>query len=265
MMTFSDIFPDRKPVIGCIHLLSLPGSPRYSGDLKKIFATALAEAEIYKLNGLDGLIIENFRDHPFYPGALPPETVAAMAAIAREVVNSFDGPVGINALRNDAEAAMAIATASGADFIRVNVHTGAAVTDQGVIEGKAHETLRLRKNLHSEVLVFADVHVKHASPLGNRSIEQETIENTERGMANGLIVSGTGTGMETALADVKVVKQNSHLPVLIGSGTTIDNIHELHLLADGFIVGSFFKKDGKAVNEVDPDRVKKFMDRYKLL
>lgn len=264
-MKFNDLFPQSKPVIGCIHLLPLPGSPAYGGSMEQVYATALSEAEVYKLNGIEGVIIENFRDNPFFPGRLPAETIAALSGVSREVVNNFDGPVGINALRNDAEAAMAVAVASGAKFIRVNVHTGAAVTDQGIIEGRAYETLRLRKNLQSNVLIFADVHVKHASPLGSRNIELETIENTERGLANAIITTGEATGAETRAETVQMVKQNTHLPVLIGSGTTTDNIHKLHLLADGFIVGSFFKKEGKAGNTIDADRVKRFMERYRLL
>ena len=264
-MNFNDLFPNNKPVIGCIHMLPLPGSPTYNGDMKKVFVTALSEAEIYKLHGVDGLIIENFRDNPFFADEVPPETIAAMSAVAREVVNAFEGPVGINVLRNDAASAVAIAAATGAAFVRVNVHTGAAVTDQGIIEGRAFETLRKRSYLQSGVLIFADVHVKHASPLGNRSVETETIENTGRGMADALITTGEATGAETSFELVRKVKQNTHLPVLVGSGTTFENVHKLHLLADGFIVGSYFKKDGNASNLVEADRVRQFMERYRML
>ncbi len=264
-MKFQELFPNKKPVIGCIHLLALPGAPAYDGDPNKIFEVALAETEIYKIHGVDGLIIENFRDNPFYPGPVPHETIAAITAVTREVVNTFDGPVGVNVLRNDAAAAMSVATATGAAFIRVNVHTGAAITDQGIIEGKAFETLRLRKNLHSNVLIFTDVGVKHASLLGQRSIETETIENTDRGMADAIITTGEMTGLETSAELVQKVKQHTNLPVLVGSGTTSENVHKLHLLADGFIVGSFFKNGGIASNRVDTNRVKQFMEKYRLL
>ncbi|MCB2218803.1 MAG: BtpA/SgcQ family protein [Bacteroidetes bacterium] len=256
------LFDNHKPVIGCIHLLALPGAPKYEGSMEKILDAALMETEIYTQYHLDGLIVENFRDVPFYPTKLPPETIAAMAVIAKKITEIFNGPVGINALRNDASSALAVAVASGAHFIRVNVHTGAALTDQGTVEGKAFETLRLKKSLQADIKIFADVHVKHAAALGNRSIEQEATDAVERGLADALIVSGSGTGAATPIKDLERVKQSVQAPVFIGSGTHPGNLQELYNLADGFIVGSFFKKDGKANNLLDETRVKEFMDFY---
>ncbi len=258
-MNFKDIFTTQKPIIACIHLMPLPGSPLYKGNMDSVFETALKEVEIYKRNNIDGLIVENFRDMPFYPSQLPPETIAAMTAVIREIRNAFPGPIGVNALRNDAQSAMAIAVATQTQFIRVNIHTGSAVTDQGLIHGKAHETLRLRANLKSDVLIFADVDVKHASPLGNRGIEAETRDLTNRGLADAIIVSGDGTGLPTNSNDIEKVRQNTKLPILLGSGVTPKNISNLSEIADGFIVGSCFKKDGKAMNMVDEERVKGFM------
>lgn len=261
-MTFQELFKNTKPVIACIHLQALPGAPLYSGKFDDILEKALSEVELYKSNGISALIVENFRDNPFYPGKLPAETIAAMAVLTNEIKKVFGGPVGVNALRNDAHAALGIAVASKADFIRVNIHTGAALTDQGIIEGKAHETLRLKKSLGSTLLIFADVAVKHASPLGNRSIELEANDATNRGLADAVIVSGSATGEEANQTDVIRVKQSVNKPVIIGSGTTPDNLAMLYSLADGFIVGSYFKFDGKALNDVDPDRVKTFMVKY---
>ena len=166
--TFKDLFGPEKPVIGCIHLLPLPGSPLYDGSMESIYRKALEEVAILTECGVHGLIVENFRDKPFLPGRLSPETVASMAAVGREVVKKARVPVGINALRNDAESAVAIATAIGADFIRVNIHMNAVVSEQGIIQGASHRTLRLRSALKSDVLIFADVGVKHAAPLADR-------------------------------------------------------------------------------------------------
>jgi len=265
-MTFSKLFKNIKPLIGCIHLLPLPGSPGYDGNMTNIIDHALAEAEIFRNYKFDGLIIENFRDYPFYPGQLPPETIAALSALSKEVIKTFNGPVGINALRNDAHSAMAIAVATGAQFIRVNVHTGAAVTDQGLIQGKAHDTLRLRKNLLADdVLIFADVAVKHASPLGKRDIELETRDLTERGLADAIIVSGNLTGSTTDADELKLVKQNTSLPVIVGSGTTPENMGKLYPFSDAFIVGSYFKKEGKASNFIEKKRVKEFVKSWSLI
>jgi membrane complex biogenesis BtpA family protein len=260
-MKFKDIFTSPKPIIACIHLMPLPGAPLYEGDIDSIFETALREVAVFKRHNVDGLIVENFRDMPFYPDKLPPETIAAMTAVIREIRNTFPGPIGVNALRNDAQSAMAIAVAAQTQFIRVNVHTGSAVTDQGLIHGKAYETLRLRANLKSDVLIFADVDVKHASPLGNRGIEAETRDLSDRGLADAIIVSGKGTGHPTNSSDIERVRESTKLPILLGSGVQPENIKIYSEIADGFIVGSYFKKDGKAINTVDEERVKGFMGK----
>ena len=262
-MSFNSLFKNKKPLIACIHLMPLPGSPGYSGNMDEVFDIAMKEVEIYKRHSVDGLIVENFRDVPFYPDKLPAETIAAMSSITREIVKVFQGTVGVNALRNDAQAAMAIAVATQANFIRVNVHTGAAITDQGLIQGKAFKTLRLRESLKSNVLIFADVDVKHAVPLGNRGLPLETKDLTERGLADAIIVSGDGTGKQTELTDIKTVKENTHLPVILGSGVTPDNLKIYYEIADGFIVGSYFKKDGIANNRVDEERVIFFVNKMK--
>ena len=233
--------------------------------MKPVIDQAVQEAELFAQMGVDALIIENFRDIPFYPDRVPHETVAAMSTIAREVVNRVDVPIGINVLRNDADAALSIAAAVGAQFIRINVHNGAVLADQGVIQGKAYETLRKRKALNAQVMILADVAVKHAAPLANLSLEVEARDLSERSLADALIVSGTGTGAETNFNDLKAVKDNTHLPVLIGSGVTPSNMRTLNSMADGFIVGSYFKKDGKVTNEVDPTRVQEFVDIYRVI
>jgi uncharacterized protein len=263
--TFQDLFSNRKPAIACIHLLALPGAPLYKGDLQAIYDQALAETEVFVKEGVDALIVENFRDVPFYPERVPNETVAAMAAICREIVRRAKIPVGINVLRNDADAALGIATAIGAHFIRVNVHNAAAVTDQGLVHGRAYDTLRKRDALRAPVLIFADVAVKHAVPLAPIPLAIETRDLSERSLADAIIVSGSGTGAETALIDLKTVKENTHLPVIIGSGTTPSNLRALNTYADGYIVGSYFKHHGKAENAVDAGRVRDFLQVFRAI
>lgn len=264
-ITYKDIFPNRKPLIPVIHLLALPGAPLYDGNLQAIYDRALEEAEIFAANGADAIIIENFRDVPFYPSKVPTETVAAMAAICREVVQAVKIPIGVNILRNDADAALSVAATIGASFIRVNVHNAAVLTDQGIVQGRAYETLRKRAVMGAKVLIFADVAVKHAAPIANLGLDIETRDLTERSMADALIVSGTGTGAATDLSDLKTVKNNTHLPVLIGSGTRPENLRSLNAHADGFIVGSYFKRDGVADNEVEAVRVRDFSEIYSAL
>jgi uncharacterized protein len=264
-MKFSDIFKLPKPLLACIHLLPLPGAPHYAGSMQEVYDRALTETEIFKRCGVDSLIVENFRDKPFYPGKVPAETVAALGAVTREIVRAVSLPVGVNALRNDGEAALAVATAAGAHFIRVNVHMGAVVSEQGIVQGRSHETLRLRSALRSGVLIFADVGVKHAAPLADRGLAAETKDLAERGLVDGVIVSGELTGAETKTEDVDTVRANTTLPLLIGSGATPENIHKVFEKVDGVIVGSYFKKEGKGDNFVEEERVKRFVGRLKEL
>lgn len=259
------LFPSHKPIIGAVHLLPLLGSPQWKESLADVKDRALKDAVTLVKNGIDGIILENFGDKPFFPNHVEPHTIAAMAIIAESVKKEIDGiPLGINVLRNDAKSALAIASAVGADFIRVNVHTGAMLTDQGIIEGKAYETLRYRSLLQSDVKIFADVFVKHAVPLGNLDLETAAKDTYYRGMADALIITGRGTGEETNLEDVKKVK--AAVPeafVFVGSGVNEKNIAETLLYADGVIIGTALKKDGRTENEVDEKRVKEIVRRRK--
>lgn len=265
MKGFTELFKNTKPIIGCIHLHALPGAPSYKSNFEDVLEKALWETRIYMKYGLDGLIVENFRDVPFYPDQLPAETIASLAVVTRLVKSTFLGPVGVNALRNDAAAALSAAHSAKADFIRVNVHTGAAITDQGIVEGKAYQTLRLRKNLQAPILILADVRVKHASPLGNTSLDQEIRDNVERGLADAIVVSGIATGEAVDQEELAQAVKASGKPVIIGSGVTFDNLDTLYPLADGFIVGSYFKHDGHAQDDLDENRVKQFMELYRKL
>jgi uncharacterized protein len=265
MTGLNALFQNSTPIIACVHLQALPGAPNYQGKIADVYQRALDEAALFKEEGVDGLIVENFNDAPFYPHSLPAETIAAMAAISREIVQETGLPIGINALRNDAQAAMAIAVASEAHFIRVNVHLGAVVADQGIIQGNAHETLRLRAYLKSRVLIAADVGVKHAAPLVERGLAAEAHELSERGQVDGLIVSGAFTGAATAITDLAEVKAHTHLPVWVGSGANPENLIDLWPLVNGLIVGSTFKTEGKVQNPVERKRVSAFMQVVKAL
>jgi uncharacterized protein len=258
-MTISALFTRRCPIIGCVHLLPLPGAPLYDADIERVYETALSEAKTLTFAGVDGLIVENFRDKPFFPHRVPAETIASLSAISREIIKEVNVPIGINVLRSDGESAMAIATAVGAAFIRVNVHMGAIVSEQGLILGKSHETLRLRSSLKANVLIFADVGVKHAAPLADRGLRTEAIDATERGLVDVLIISGQMTGQEADVSDVETVRSVSPLPIFVGSGIDTKNINAFFGKIDGAIVGTSFKKDGISSNFVEKDRVDDFI------
>jgi membrane complex biogenesis BtpA family protein len=264
-MTFTALFGSKKPLIGVLHLMALPGAPLYGGVMQDVYDHALSELEIFKRNSIDSVIVENFRDVPYYPGRVPAETVAALAGVAREVVRAAGMPVGVNVLRSDGESAIAIAAASGAHYVRVNVHMSAIVSEQGIIQGMSHLSVRLRSALKSKALIFADVGVKHAAALAGRGLTSETRDLAERGMADAIIVSGDRTGAEASVDDVGAVRAATTLPLLIGSGATPDNMQKVLPTVNGLIVGSYFKKDGVGGNVVDEARVKRFVARYREL
>jgi hypothetical protein len=245
-----------KLLIGVVHLRPLPGSPRWHGDMESVVELAVNDAHAYERGGAHALFIENFGDVPFTRGSVAPETIAAMAAAGRAIRDAVKLPIGFNVLRNDACAALALCAVCDGAFVRVNVHTGAMLTDQGLIEGNAYDTLRYRRRICPAAQIFADVHVKHAVPLGNWTIEDAARDTVERGLADALIVSGTGTGLATDLADVERVRHTCPATkVLLGSGVRLENIRDFLPVADGFIVASSLKLNGKLSNPVDVKRV----------
>jgi len=264
-MTLSEWFGTNRPIVGMVHLDPLPGAPKATDGLATVCEAAVRDAHRLATGGVDGLMLENYGDAPFYPDDVPKHTVAAMTRVGTAVSEAVDCPVGINVLRNDAEAALSVAAAVDADYVRINVHTGAAVTDQGVIEGRAHETLRLREQLGVDTKILADVDVKHAAPLAaERSVGDQFADLVERGLADGVIVSGAGTGAAVdtdVLERVAAARSDRGLstPLLVGSGVTADSVAQLLAVADGAIVGTALKAGGQTTNPVDVDRVEKLM------
>ncbi len=210
---------------------------------------------------MDGLIVENFFDAPFPKDRVDPAVISAMTLIVERIKNLVVLPIGLNVLRNDARGALAIATCTNASFIRVNVLTGVMATDQGIIEGQAHEILRYRRELGSEVAILADVLVKHARPLGAPNLTTAVQDTIERGLADGVILSGWATGSPPSFEDLELASAAARgTPVFIGSGADPDNIGKLMKAADGVIVASSLKRDGKITGAIDPIRVSRFVE-----
>jgi len=251
----------RKPLVGMLHLPALPGAPRFVGEMKSIVAHVLRDADALASGGAHGLMLENYGDLPFYPDRVPAHVVAHMTALASEVRRRFPQlPLGVNVLRNDGRGALAVAHASGASFIRVNVLCGARVADQGILHGMAHELLRERALLgaQNQVRILADVDVKHSAPLAPRPLEDEVADTLHRGLADGLIVSGSGTGRATDPGHVAAARAaaGGKAPVFVGSGVTARSLPEYLDHADGFIVGSAFKPNNDPAQPVDAARVR---------
>jgi membrane complex biogenesis BtpA family protein len=230
-----------------LHLPPLPGSPRSRLPLGAVESRLLSDARILSEAGFDAAILENYGDVPFHKERVDAVTVAAMTRLAVAARGGAGAMrLGVNVLRNDAAAALAIAFAVDAGFIRVNVHVGATATDQGVIEGRAADTLRLRASLGANVEIWSDVHVKHGMSLAHPSIEGEAEDAVLRGLADALIVSGRATGEPASLDEVRRVKAlDLGVPVYVGSGVTEENLAEVLASCDGAVVGTALKEGGR--------------------
>ncbi len=252
------------PIWAMVHLAPLPGSPQYAGSMHAVVERAREDAAKLVEAGFRGLVIENFGDLPFYRDHVPPVTAAGLTRVCAQLKADWpDLRWMVNCLRNDANTAVSVAAVCEADAIRINVHTGAALTDQGVIEGNAGETLRLRRNLGSEVRVFADVAVKHAAPLAPRSLAVEASDLRLRGQADALLVTGSGTGTAADPGQVAQLRAGAlDAPILVASGVNEANAREWAALVDGAIIGSSLMNQGLAGHGVDIDRARRVFESW---
>lgn len=227
----------------------------------QIIEQAVGEATLLSEAGFDTLIVENFGDAPFAAQHVLPETVAAMGIVVDHVVAAVDLPVGVNVLRNDSLASLAIAATAGAWFLRVNVLSGTYATDQGPITGQARDLLLRRSHVAPHVRIAADVHVKHATPISQPDIALAAEETAYRGHADALIISGPATGAPTDLEAVRRVRSAvPDRPIWIGSGVTPETVAACLKAADAVIVGTCLKQGGKATGPLDEKRVTSFME-----
>ncbi len=260
-MDLIQTFKTVNPIIGVVHLLPLPTAPNWGGSLKAVLDRAEQEAVALASGGVDGIIVENFFDAPFAKDQVDPAIVSAMSLIVQRLMQMVTLPIGINVLRNDAHSALAIATCTQAQFIRVNVLTGVMATDQGLIEGRAHELLRYRRELGSDVKILADVLVKHARPLSSPNLTVAVQDTIERGLADAIILSGWATGSPPNLEDLELAKAAAgSTPVFIGSGADWENVGTLMQAADGVITCSSLKRRGRRDQPIDPIRVSRFVE-----
>jgi membrane complex biogenesis BtpA family protein len=258
---FEKLFGKNKVVLGMVHLQALPGAPRYQGSMRAVIDAARADARALEQGGVDGVMVENFFDTPFFKERVPPETIASMARVIATLRQETKLPLGVNVLRNDGLSALAIATACECEFVRINIVAWAMLADQGIVEGHAAEIARYRKMLGANVLIFADCLSKHAVPLAPQQMEWVAHDTWERGGVDALIISGKATGVTTDLGDAVAARKGApHAPLLIGSGATAENVSEFLSWVDGMIVGSSLKTDGRVENPVDAARVRALVE-----
>jgi membrane complex biogenesis BtpA family protein len=252
-----------RPVFGMVHLLPLPGSPLFAGSVKDVIHRAVQDARAIEQGGGAGVLIENFGDRPFRKEGVDPETIATMTAAIVAIRSVTSLPLGVNVLRNDAHAALGIAVATGASFIRVNILVGAMLTDQGLIEGRADQVLRTRHFLGAgAVHLFADHLVKHAVALPGTDPVQLAHDLRERGMADVLISTGSGTGAPPSVERLERLRAATDAPLLIGSGLTAANASDFAASVDGAIAGTSIKEDGDVAAPVSAERLAHLIEAF---
>jgi membrane complex biogenesis BtpA family protein len=257
----------KKFLAAMIAVQPLPGSPLYRGDDAQITTQALSDLHAYAETGVDAIILENSHDLPYIKPPLPARAVEVMKQVAREVRKQFQGPIGIQMLEAANETALEIACETDLDFLRVEGYVFAHIGGAGLIEGCAGKLLRRRKELGCEqIKIFGDVKKKHCSHALTADLDiLDEIKQAEFFLVDGVVVTGARTTEPPNLTELRQVKKHAHVPVLIGSGMTPQNIRSYFKLADGFIVGSTFREDGKFLGQLDRKRLDHFMKVFRAL
>lgn len=267
MQKFKSIFKIEKPVIGMIHLKALPGTPKFRNNIHLIIDSALSELEIYKKANIDAIAIENMHDVPYLKNNVGHEISSLMSIIAHEVRKATKLPCGIQVLSSANKAALAIAKNAGLDFIRAEGFVFGHLADEGYIDANAGELLRYRKQLNADdIAVFTDIKKKHSSHSLTSDIDiVETAKAAEYFLSDGLILTGKSTGEMAEIDDINKVRSNCNLPVIVGSGVTIENVSDYLNTSDAIIVGSYFKKGNYWENDLDYDKIAAFMEKVNSL
>jgi uncharacterized protein len=262
MKVFKSIFKKNNSVLGMIHLQALPGTPKYNHDVNYILDSALKEVEIYKKAGIDGIIIENMHDVPYTKTEVGHEITSVMTLVGHEVKKLSNLPCGIQILAAANKASLAVAKAAGLDFIRAEGFVYGHLADEGYIDSDAAGLLRYRKMIDAEdIAVFTDIKKKHSSHAVTSDIDiVETALAAAYFLSDGVIITGSGTGKESQPEELEAVRYACKIPVIVGSGITIDNIEKYFPISDALIVGSHFKKGGYWANELDYEKTSRFME-----
>lgn len=250
-----------------VHVQALPGTPNSKYLIEEICEIAVREAKQYESAGLDAVMIENMHDVPYLKGAVGPEIIASMTIVAKAVRDAVNLPLGIQILAGANKEALAVAKAANFQFIRAEGFVFGHVADEGYIDACAGELMRYRKAIGAEdIFVYTDIKKKHSSHAITSDVDIDaTAQAAEFFLSDGVIITGSSTGKAVYLHELKSLKDKIHIPVLIGSGVTADNVHEYWEYASAFIVGSYFKDNGYWENPISNHRLEKFMKAISLL
>ena len=253
---------ERKWIFGMVHLGALPGSPKYKSNNEEIINNALKDAESLISSGVDGIIVENYGDWPF-TNKTNLSQIMLQSIASYEVKKKYpDIPLGVNVHYNAFQEEAHLASVIDADFIRVEVFVDTVVYDGGILYPVSGDILRLRTALRGKFLIFADVHPKHTQLIVPKTIA-DSVHGAEKAMADAIIVTGKETGSQTPISAIKEAKEVVDLPIFAGSGVTLENVLNTLKVADGIIIGSYFKYGGNVFNSVEKSRVVEFMEEVR--
>lgn len=263
MERFTKIFGKNRPVIAMIHVEALPGTPKYQGNLNTIIEHACNEARIYTDCGVDSIMIENMHDTPYLNKNVGPEITSAMTLIGSKIKEISGLPCGMQILAGANREALAATHAANMDFIRAEGFVFAHVADEGIIESCAGELLRYRKEIGAEkIAIFTDIKKKHSSHSITKDVDiVETAKAAQFFMSDGVIITGNSTGTTADLTELEAAKKRVSIPVFIGSGINYENVESYLQFADGLIIGSYFKRDSYWENELDSQKITRFMEK----
>jgi membrane complex biogenesis BtpA family protein len=238
-------FRHRPALVGMIHVLPTPGSPGQVG-MEASLARAREDAKVLLEADFDGLLLENMHDFPpLREAEMGPEVPAYLAVLARELrqLAPPDIQVGIQVLFAAHRVAVAVAHAAGLDFLRAEAWSYGHLADKGWVEASAATTLRYAKAIGAGALaVWADVRKKHASHAATADLSLEEV------------LTGRTTGVAPHPEDFRRARQATPLPLVLGSGLTVQNAPQLAPLADALIVGTSLKRDGNWKNPIELKR-----------
>jgi membrane complex biogenesis BtpA family protein len=261
-----DILGVQKPIIAMCHLWSLPGDPYYdkNGGMKEVIEWARRDLNALQNGGVDAVMFSNEFSLP-YLTKVETVTVASMARIIGELMADIRIPYGVNVLW-DPNASLDLAAATGAQFVR-EIFSGVYASDFGLWNPNCGEIIRHQHAIQAEnVKLLFNILPEAAQYLANRDIVEIARSTVFNHRPDALCVSGLTAGTQTDASILRKVKEAvPNTPVFANTGVRLENVEEQLSIADGAIVGTTFKYDGKFENHIDEKRVRAFMDKVKSL
>lgn len=250
---------DKKEIIGMIHLAGPDAVDK-----------AMEEIKIYEEEGLSGIIVEN------YHGGVS-DVIGVLNALK---INPTTMSVGVNILPNEYRLALGLAVLYDLDFIQLD-HVSGVYQNGKTLDGNDLSRAIIETNAN-DIQIFGGIWPKYYTPKEGSVLKDDITVGINR--CHAVVVTGGGTGIETPLHKVKLFKELIEIsrkefadslmslngdvkivekPLIIGAGLTSLNVRESLEIAQGAIVGSAFKPNGRTHQMVDRDLVRVFMDEVR--